>query len=215
MGDPKSRSQSKREWRGEIPLRPYVLGPRFCHKGRRRHSISGDLKYLINRGPRLRRVRDITPSMARMLLAIRSSSRRLRSKNWRRSPLMRTYSGFLRFHINGGTRLRKPESTIARETYPDLNARSGVFDARFITATVIILSFILWRAVRWEFRKSKSKIQRRSNERAGEPNGEENVRSTTTESEATHLRCRSASRPMGSARPNWPSCDKQGAAAGR
>ena len=44
--------------------------------------------------------------MARMLLAISGSSRRLRSKNWRRSPLMRMYSGFLRIHINGGTRLR-------------------------------------------------------------------------------------------------------------
>jgi hypothetical protein len=52
----------------------------------------------------------------------------------------------------------QPESTIARETYPDRNARSGVFDARLITAAVIILSFILWRAVRWEFRKRKSKL---------------------------------------------------------
>jgi DnaJ domain len=51
----------------------------------------------------------------------------------------------------------RPESALARETYPDWNARSGFFDALFITAAVIILGFMLWRAVRWEFRKRKSK----------------------------------------------------------
>jgi hypothetical protein len=54
--------------------------------------------------------------------------------------------------------LSQAEPTPARETYPNRNARSTVFDARLIPAAALILSFIVWRAARWNFRKSKSKV---------------------------------------------------------
>jgi hypothetical protein len=65
----------------------------------------------------------------------------------------------------------QPEFTISREIHPGGNGRSDVFDSRFIPAAVIVLSFILWRAVRWELRKSKSKIdaKARTNQRTERP----------------------------------------------
>jgi hypothetical protein len=84
----------------------------------------------------------------------------------------------------------QPESTIARETYPDRHARSDVFDARFIAAAVIILGFVLLRAVRWEFRKSKSKInaEARTNRRT-EQRGEHKKHNNGKRSHT--FRCRS------------------------
>jgi hypothetical protein len=78
----------------------------------------------------------------------------------------------------------QPESTLARETYQARNARSDVFDARLITVGAIILSFILWPAVRRELRKRKSRIgttrtNRRTEQRAERERHDNGKRSRT------------------------------------
>jgi hypothetical protein len=108
----------------------------------------------------------------------------------------------------------QPEPTIARETNPDRNARSDVFDARFITAAVIIPGFILLCAVRWQFRKSKSKISAeagtsRRTERRGERKKHNNGKRSHT------FRCQSARGRWDQHGPTGPraTCKAQGGGA--
>jgi hypothetical protein len=97
------------------------------------------------------------------------------------------------------TQPSQPEFTIARETYPGRNARSDVFDARFVTLAGIILSFILLRVVRWELRTRKSQINaeartKRQTKQRGESNKPNNGK-------------RSHTFPYGCTRARW---DQQG-----